>query len=648
MAKQSDAQLAGTASDRGFVPAAIPVPRRAWRLSARAVAVVSAVAGLFVLFGWLKYHGEHRLLVAEVPVHALALARAPAEDAYPERFPMQVAVLRTVADETPLPAIHALREMGVPFFVTRELSKALRHRLVLIYPRIDAATFSSSQLEEIRRHVEEGGSVFVQSAAAGAPGGLFGFRQAVASKRRHMVLFERGADPVLRYLDRPEELEIRLGSERYPEIFWTQGYTPDSGATVLARFEDGWAAAVRKRIGTGAVYLCGVSLLDGVQRGQTNRHYEAFRKYVNAFEPGADVWLLILRAWYESSEPDAVRLATIPDGLRSVVLFTHDVDWENSFPPMLDYARMETEHGARSLFFIQMKYVNDANGRGYLTPSNLEVLRWIHDEGFPMGTHSIIHSRAFNTFALGSGTETYVSYNPRGTGRNTATGATVFGEVRVSRELLDGNVPGQHSIFFRAGHLRVPKSLPEALQRCGYEFDSSFTAPDVLTNFPYALTLGLEFEQDSGLYEFPVTIEDEEKPPLVERVSSAEDVFRANADNGAVSVVLIHPTEAKQKLEAEKAMLERLPEGVRAMDALEFARFWRARDRLEWSVEPGAKPRSAALRVTSPETVRGMTFEFVREIAGVSGEAKLLADHHRIVLGVLEAGKPARIDLRFR
>jgi hypothetical protein len=636
------------ASDRGYVPAAIPVPRQSLPINARAVAAVSAVAALFGLFAWLKYHGDHRLLTAEVPVHALVLARVPAEDAYPERFPMQVAVLRTVADETPLPAIHALRGMGIPFFVTRDLRKALRHRLVLIYPRLDAATFSPSQLEEIRRHVEAGGSVFAQTAAAGAPGTLFGFRQAVASKRRHVVRFERGADPVLRYLDRPEELEIRLGSDRYPEIFWTQGYTPDSGATVLARFEDGSAALVRRRIGNGALYLCGVSLLDGVLRGQTNRHYEAFRHYVNAFEPGADVWLLIVRAWYETSEPGAVRLATIPDGLRSVVLFTHDVDWENSFPPMLDYARMETEHGARSLFFIQMKYVNDANGRGYLTPSNLEVLRRIHAQGFPMGTHSIIHSQAFNTFELGSGAETYVSYRPRGTGRNTATGATVFGEVRVSRELLDGNVPGQHSVFFRAGHLRVPKSLPEALERCGYEFDSSFTAPDVLTNFPYALTLGLEFEQDSGLYEFPVTIEDEEEPPLVERVRSAVDVFQANADNGAISVVLIHPTDAKRKLEAEKAMLERLPEGIRPWDPLEFARFWRARDLLDWSVEAGARPRSAVLRVTSRETVRGITFEFVREIAGVSGEARLLEDCHRIVLGPLEAGRPARIILAFR
>ncbi|HXZ19318.1 MAG TPA: hypothetical protein VEG63_05180 [Candidatus Acidoferrales bacterium] len=627
---------------------AVRAPERASKFSLRAAAVLVLVAALFGFFAWRNLSSAHRLLAADVPVHPLALPRVTYEDVYPELFPMQVAVLCTATDEPPLAAVHALREMGIPFFVTRSLAQALRHRLVLLYPGVEARTFTGAELEEIRRHVEAGGSLFVFTATAGPQGALFGFREAAPSKRRHRVSFESGADAALRYLDRPEELEIRLGSDSIREIFWTVGYTPEPGATVLARFEDGTAALLRKRIGTGAIYVSGASLLDGLLRGQTNRHYEAFRNYVNAFEPAGDDWLLVLRAWYESLEPGAVRLATMPDGLRSVVLFTHDVDWENSFPPMLDYARAEAARGARSLFFIQMKYVNDANGHGYLTPANLDVLRRIYALGFPMGTHSIIHSRAFNHFELGTGRESYVNYNPRGTGANTAVGATVFGEVRVSRELLDGNVPGQHSEYFRAGHLRVPKSLPEALERCGYEFDSSFTAPDVLTNFPYALTLGLEFEQDSGLYEFPVTIEDEEEPPLIDRVNSAIEIFRANAENGAPSVVLIHPTDAKQKLEAEEAMLAGLPAGVRAIDPLEFAQFWRARDRLEWSVAPGGKPRTIELRVTSREAVRGITFAFAREIAAVSAGAALLPDRHRIVLAPLEAGRPTQLQVVFR
>ncbi|HMD32669.1 MAG TPA: hypothetical protein VKG84_12225, partial [Candidatus Acidoferrales bacterium] len=500
------------------------------RINGAAAMVLAGVAALFGLIAWLQFRNAHRLLVADVPVSALVIAQLNPEDAYPERFPMQVAILRTATDESLLPVVHAFRQMGIPFFVTRDLQKALRHHLIFLYPRVDTNSFTPAQIEQLRRHVESGGSIFAQAVTNSTLQPLFGFREVAASKQRHVVRFAPGADPILRYLNRPEELEVRLGSPQIPEIFWTQGYTPAPGAGVLARYDDGSAALLRNRIGKGATYLCGIGLVDVVLRNQTNRHYDAFRHYVNAFEPGGDVWPLIERAWYETSEPGAVRLATIPEGGRSVVLFTHDVDWEDSFPPMLIYARMEAEHHARSLFFIQMKYVDDFNGRGYLYPSNLDVLRQVHALGFPMGTHSIIHSRAFNSFALGAGTETYASYHPRGTSATTAADATVFGEVRVSRELLDGNVPGQHTVFFRAGHLRVPKSLPEALARCGYEFDSSFTAPDVLSNFPYALTLGLLFDQDSGLYEFPVTFEDEEAPPLLDRVPAMLEVIAANAE----------------------------------------------------------------------------------------------------------------------
>jgi hypothetical protein len=118
----------------------------------------------------------------------------------------------------------------------------------------------------------------------------------------------------------------------------------------------------------------------------------------------------------------------------------------------------------------------------------------------------------------------------------------VFGEVRVSKQLLDGEISGQYTDFFRAGHLRVLPTLPEALQRCGYRFDCSFAADDILSNFPYAFPLGLLFEEDSGIYEFPVTIDDSEDPPLAQRVDSALEVLRANAENGAPNVVLIHPT----------------------------------------------------------------------------------------------------------
>lgn len=588
-----------------------------------------------------------QLKTKDVPVRPLIRGSADPTVAYPESFSLQVAMYWSKPEESVLPMIHSLREMGIPFFVTRDLDRALSHHLVIVYPGVDGKTFTDEQVRKLSEHVNNGGSVFAVEVLAGALKPLFGFHDYAASRRRYRVTFVANADPILRYLNRPEELTVPLGNPKYGDIIWSNGYAPDASATVLARFDDGSAAILRKSSGKGSAYLCGVSFLDVVLRSQVNRDYDAEREYVNAFEPGADVWMLILRAWYESNTPDAVRLSSIPDGQSSVLLLSHDVDWENSFEPALDFARMEASHNTKSTFFIQTKYVSDANSRSFFFGNAIDVLNQLRSLGSSFGTHSVIHSRGFNHFDLGSGTETFPSYQPRGTGFDTATGATVFGEVRVSKELLDGSMSGQQTDFFRAGHLRVPPSLPEALQRTGYLFDSSFTADDVLTNFPYPLPLDLGFVEDSGLYEFPVTIEDEELPPLPQRVERALDVIRANAENQAINVILIHPNESAGKLSAERAILEQLPHDVTPMDMESYARFWRAHERLDWSVEPGRSPSEIHLKIVAGEQIEGATFEFHRKIASMTSGARTLADRHRIVLQALSAGQTASYTIRY-
>ncbi len=587
------------------------------------------------------------LHAADVRVSALQHMSADPVTAFPEAFALQVAVLRTSTDEGMLGLLHALREMGIPFFVTRDLDQALRHRLVILYPTIDARTFSLGDVEKLNKHVVMGGSLISFNVQAGALKPLFGYRNVAPSRRRHRVIFTATVDTVEGYLNRPEEREIQLGSPKYDEILWTNGYTPDDSSQELARFEDGAGAVLRKKIGAGTAYLFGLSLQDVILRNQINRDYDAQRQYVNVFEPGSDVWLLLLRAWYESAQPDAVRLATIPNGNRSVFLLSHDVDWENSFDPALAFAAMEEKHHVKSTFFIQTKYVSDSNSASFFFGKDLEDLKKLHAMGFSIGSHSVIHSRGFNKFELGTGTETLATYHPRGTGFDTATGATVFGELRVSKELLNGELPGQQTVFFRAGHLRVPPTLPEALQRCGYLFDSSFTASDVLSNFPYPLPLGLGFEEDSGILEFPLTFEDEESPRLDQRVGPALEVIRANAENEAISSMLIHPNEARFKLSAEQDILEHLPPGVVPMDMLSFARFWHARERLKWTVVPGETGSTIRLKVTTEEAVEGLSFQFQHRIESVDKNAKLGADGRQIVLRPLNAGESVSLEIRY-
>jgi hypothetical protein len=307
---------------------------------------------------------------------------------------------------------------------------------------------------------------------------------------------------------------------------------------------------------------------------------------------------------------------------------------------------MEKKHNASSIFFIQTKYVNDYNSRAFFFDSDLIYLKMLFELGASIGSHSIIHSRGFNHFKLGTGKETFATYRPHGTGLDTASGATVFGEVIVSKQLLDGELQGQKTTFFRAGHLRVPESLPEALERSGYEFDSSFTADDVLTNFPYALPLDLGFTEDSTLYEFPVTFEDEESPPLPERIDQAIDVIRANAENGAINVILIHSNEAETKLHAEETLLNRLPADVTATDMLSYARFWRARETLHWTIQPSGSD-GVRLEFHVKGAARGVTVEFRRAIQSVDGDAILLPDRHRIIVPELKAGEDLSVSISY-
>ena len=591
-----------------------------------------------------------RLRTREVSLLDIVHRNADPFQQFPESFPLQVAVFWTNPGpdpENPLALVHSLKEMGIPFFITRDLRQALGHRLVILYPSVDAHTLTQTQADQLTTFVRQGGFIFAQNVFWGGLQNLFGFRSFAPSRKRYHLAFSATKDPVTKYLNRPEERETQLGSDHFSEIIWSNGYVPAPGAETLAHFDDGSAALLTNFVGKGKVYLLGLSLLDVVLRNQNNRDYEAQRHYVNAFEPGADVWLLVLRGWYEAYGEDWVRLSTIPGGQRSAVLLSHDVDWENSFSPGLDFARIEKANHASSTFFIQTKYVDDANSKAFFFEPNLNILRQLKAGGSTVGSHSIIHSRGFNKFELGSGHETYSSYQPRGLGFDTASGATVFGEVRVSKELLDGEIPGQDTIFFRAGHLRVPVSLPEALERSGYQFDSSFTANDVLSNFPYALPRDLGFAEDSEIYEFPVTIEDEESPGFAKRVPQALQVIFANAENGAVSVVLIHSNESILKAAAEQDLLRQLPSDIVKTDMLTFAKFWRARDRLQWNLTTTSVPTEVVLQVKSDESVAGLTFEFQRSIATATGGASISPDNRHLVLPELASGDSVSIHIHY-
>jgi hypothetical protein len=587
------------------------------------------------------------LHAAEVPI-APRVHKAPQLlERYPERFPDQVAVLITSEDGAALAPARMLQAMGVPFFMTRDLRGALGHKLVLIYPGIDGKTFPPEAAQLLEQHLHNGGSIFAQNVFSGALEPIFGVKGYVPQQSRHRMAFTGVGDAIMRYLDRPQEREIQLGSPALPQVIWTNGYSPTSAGEVLAKFEDGSAAVITSKHGKGRTYLVGMSFDDVVVRNQQNRDFEAQRIYVNGFEPGTDIWLLMLRAWYESYSETAARLATIPDGMRSVLMLSHDVDWEYSIQPALQFAHAERSRGLSSTFFVQTKYLPDANSRAFFFGSNLDVLREAKAAGGDIESHTVLHFHGFNHAPLGSGHESYANYRARATGLDSAEGITALGEACVSKSLLDGEMH-QWTTIFRAGHLRVPPSLPEALERCGYEFDSSFTADDVLTSFPYKLNLDLGWTEESSIFEFPVSIEDEQSP-LDSRLDQTLDLIQANADNGAPSVLLIHSNNADSKLKAEQDLLQQLPKDIEVRDMLSFARFWKARDELQWTVQRISN-RSLQLELTSELPVSGLTFTFrqkPKKVTMVDGALTSRVAGNQVILGEMPPHTPVQVMIGF-
>ena len=556
---------------------------------------------------------------------------------FPEKAAAQVAILLTQSDETGESPMRCLQAMGIPFFVTRDLRTALRHRLVILYPAVEGTTFDAAQAEMITTFVSHGGVIFAQNVLWGGFKPLFGFDDVVPLRTRHKIVFDttnsEPTDPTLRYLNRPAEKEAPLGSSAISEVIWTNGYRAAPGTRTLARFDDGTVAILKHDVGQGHTYVMGVALNDVVLRNQQNRDYEAQRIYVNGFEPGTDIWLLFLRAWYEAYSESGIRLGTIPLGKRSVLMLSHDVDWEYSFQPMLAFADFEKSAGTSSTFFVQTKYLDDVNSHAFFFGPSLDVLRKLVAGESDIESHTVIHSKLFNKVPLGTGEEQYPSYHAHATADNAAQDATALGEVCVSKSLLDGELPGHETRFFRAGHLRVPPYLPEALLRCGYQFDSSFTAGDVMSNFPYVLDFDLGFTEPTTIFEFPVTFEDEQLPPLLERVPAMLDVIEANAENGAVSVILIHSNNAKDKLEAERALLSGLPKDVLVENMLDYARFWKARSQVRWIPRPLAGGEQ--VEITSGLSISGLTLVSPHSIQTVSGLRGIRFTDHEVILPTL-------------
>ncbi|GAC1542251.1 MAG: hypothetical protein NVS2B9_09310 [Myxococcales bacterium] len=616
-----------------------------------------AIALLVAAIVFARWYGKVPPGGPPLPRSAPSAGPALPEERLGEAGPLSLALYLPAGDAYGFAVSHAATAMGVPLFVTRDLSAALRQPMVVISGELAADAIGADRQALLRRFVAQGGILVLDDLQARGSWDLAGIERATPSRARTSIQFDAASgDPGFAHLRAPESRTIQLGNPARKEAFQTSGMFPraEDGARVLARFDDGAPALLVRALGRGRVYALGAAFSDLILRAQVNRDYEAQRSYDNHFEPGADVPQFLLRDWYLGLVPGAVALSPVPDGLTGALLLTHDVDFARSVDNMIPYAQAEADAGVAATYFIQTHYLRDYEDEAFWDERAIAAARRVVQLGGEIESHSVAHAYDFAGLRLGSDAEVARWYRPRVLWRGDddkhglSVGATLFGETRVSRQLLSIVEQPRGVEAFRSGYLHIHPQQWSTLRRSGYRFDSSYSSNDVLTAFPYAAMEDGSFARESGILELPVLLADS-VDPLSSLIPQFKAVLDAEAELRGVCVVLIHTDEVSDKLRTELALVEHVRGRFWIGPLARFGRFWEARAAVR--VHARLDASGEVIELESPQALEGLTLDLPAGARVLPSPGTALArtvgPGTQLVLPPLAAGARLTIRLAF-
>ena len=499
----------------------------------------------------------------------------------------RLAVLVTDPDAGWLGLARGLKAHGIPFTMTTDVDRALRHKVVLVYPMISGRVLAPPAFAALARHVHEGGSVLAFDVEGGGLESLFGIAGAPAPIRDDILIWPAGGPG--------GEGQSRISRGGSEATVGAIAYTPTT-AMVVGRYSSGSAAIVCRRA-SGRACALGVDLGALTERALNGRGEAIARSYVNGYEPSLDMFYNWIGDFYTQGEPMPWLISPAPTDHNFTIVLSHDLD----FGPAVRAARLSADAlyaaQAHGTFFMQTKYMQDFNDKPFFDKSAVDDLARIKAEGLEIASHSVAHALTFKSFPLGSGRESYPGYRPFVQSRSSTRDGTILGELRVSKFLLENQVRA-HVTSFRAGYLSNPFQLPDALASSGYSFDSSITANATLSHFPFQLTYGRADAALAPVYEFPVTIEDEAPPGLMLRSAAEFEVVEQIARRHGVVVILLHPDAAGTRLAFEKQVLSRWRGRAWFASLNDLGEWWRARDQFE----PDIHEETSGWRLALPKS----------------------------------------------
>jgi hypothetical protein len=483
-------------------------------------------------------------------------------------------------------AKHILKTAGIPFIVTSNVNAAKNYGFILASSKFDVNTFSLAEKDSIINYVNQGGILIAPNVKDSYFNSLFGISSNTSSNTRYSIKFNSFLnDPSFKWLNDTMEQTISLGRNTYTSVINSRNYNTAS-ALSLAVFDDNSTAITKKTYGSGTSYALGFSLKNLIITNQQNLDYNANRFYSNGFEPTSDAIILFIKGIYLSHTYRSVWLHTSPYNSKTTLMITHDIDATSSYDTMQYYSDYESSLGIKASYFFTTHYIDDALLADFYNLNTIPKVQDVLNKGHIAGSHSVGHFPDFDdetVFPLGVLGNTSSSYLPYNFGSGSTVGGTVLSEAEVSKNILETNF-GINIKTFRAGYLCFHDKIINALDTIGYTNNTTLSAADILTNFPFQQHKDRSTSGGiSNVWEYPMTISDVfSSNPIStsnypQKVATWLSVINNNMDNNAPNVILIHPTR-KYKLTAEQDLLNGLPPGVFVTNLDFFADYWQKRN----------------------------------------------------------------------
>jgi len=505
---------------------------------------------------------------------------------------LDMASISSKAAETDLISVEHIAQVGgMPYSICTTLEEALQHQVLIFSAGPDANDLTSSERAMLQNYILHGGCVISNRLRDESLLSTFGLSTIETNNQRYRIIFDTSLHfDFFRMINEDYERTISIGKSEGHGSMNSSAYGIGT-ATVLARYDDGEAAITQNKLGAGAAYNIGIRFKNIILQSQLNLDIESERCYSNCFEPSSDVITLLIRDIYLNQVKYGVYKHTAPNNFKASLIITHDVCSNSAHEGMNAFADLEVEFGAKAMYTITThEFADDVNGNNY-TP-HIDLIKQLVAKGMEIGSHSYGHFPDFGNediIPFGSLEGLPGDYNPRHIEESTI-GASLLGETYVSKYLLEKDA-GIQVRTFRSGHLQFPKKLVNALEMTGYDFNSSLTASDVLTSFPYYEQKDYSYSGGkTHILELPLLISDVfpdeplDETNYMDKVAVWLDVAKKVADNNSFINLLIHPNR-DYKVTAQRAFMEGLPKGIIALSPSEAGDFWNNRNTVTFSYQ---------------------------------------------------------------